>query len=272
MRRALVALVAAGLACSGHTEGGPDAGDAGQGADAADGSATDASGEAEASAPLPYTGWIYIENRSNAQTTLFQSFGTFGATSALHACSGTMSGNCCYGAIAAVPPTEKAGSIDLHDGAAALGTLPYPYTAISSTTTPSLTWKAGDTLSIAAQGDASGLAAFSATVLAPPPLANVSPAFTSSTINMSTSNDFTVSFTGGGTSVSIDANTSTTFVNCRGATSAGSITIPHALLAPLSGAGIIEIFTFDETTATSSNASVSIYATNGELNQYVTFQ
>jgi hypothetical protein len=153
------------------------------------------SGIADSGGTLPYLGSIFVENRSSAQAGAFyEAFASFGTVAALKAlgCSGTTSGNCCYGPITLPPAATSAGSIALHDGATSLGTLMFAagaYTALVSTSTPSLTWKNGDNLSVCAQGNASGVAAFSGAVIAPSPLAGVSPVFSSATINVSTTSD-----------------------------------------------------------------------------------
>jgi hypothetical protein len=148
------------------------------------------------------------------------------------------------------------------------------YTALTSLGMPAFNWQVGDTLSVNAQGDSAGVASFSGSALAPGVLTAVSPAFSSTAVTVSTATDFTVTFSAssGGTYVLIDANTSSTYVDCRVPTSGGAITIPHALLATLSGAGIISLYTYNLTTVSGESASVGIYATNGELDEYTTFQ
>jgi hypothetical protein len=207
----------------------------------------------------------------------FEAFSWFGSTTAAQAIScvgGTVSGNCCYGAISSTP-SVGAGVISFHDGATSIGAMDSG-SFVESISTPSFKWNVGDTLSVSASGDASGVAPFSGSVVAPPVLSGMSPAFDggSNRINVSTATDFTVNFTAGsgGANVWIDANTNSNFVNCTAPSSAGKITIPHALLAALNGQGIISMSTYDATRVVVTNATVEIRATNGEMNQYVNFQ
>jgi hypothetical protein len=221
-------------------------------------------------------GWVYLSNRSSPAAPFFEAYGSFGPTIAN--CSGTMSGNCCYGATGSsdggAPVAVSAGNLTLLDGATSIGQLIAP--GYSALTWSAVTWQTGDSLSVNAQGDPSGVAFFSGSVTAPGVLTNVSPVFTSTQINLSSANDYTVSWMpgSGGSKVHIEANTLTKYVYCESPTSAGTITIPHALLAPLSGGGnaIVEVYTYNESVVTAANATVAIYATNGEMNQYALFQ
>jgi hypothetical protein len=191
-----------------------------------------------------------------------------------------MSGNCCYGTVGGTAPPDggttsvSAGNLNLRDGSTSIGQLIAPgYTAL---TWSAVTWQTGDTLWVDGQGDPSGVASFSGSVIAPDVLTNVSPTFTTTQINISSANDYTVTFApgSGGVHVHIEANTGTNYVACDTPASAGTITIPHALLAPLVGGGnaIVGVYAYNETVVTSSNAAVAIYATNGEQYQHALFQ
>ena len=167
------------------------------------------------------------------------------------ACKGTQSGGCCY-----TPPSSSgsgstltfvsAGDIVIKDGSNSIVTMS-PSTqggvmdvySTSSQQAPSFQWSGGDTLTFTASGAA--VNAFSGSVVAPALMQDISPAFSTTTPTMvSASSDFTVTWTAGNTGAAsgifvgaMKGMTGDGSISCNSMDSAGSITVPQALLANL---------------------------------------
>jgi hypothetical protein len=194
-------------------------------------------------------------------------------------CNGTKSGDCCY-----TPPSGSstgstltyvsAGDIVVKDGSNTIATMSAGtqggvmnvYTT-SSQQVATLKWQGGDTLSFTAAGGT--VNAFSGTVVAPELMQNITPILSTMTPTMvSASSDFTVGWTAGTTSgvacsVFVGASKGMTpdgSISCNGMDSAGSITVPAALLAKMaSGDDLTIVVTrLASSTVTAGNVKVLI--------------
>jgi len=193
-------------------------------------------------------------------------------------CKGTQSGNCCYmpsgSGTGNTVTYVSAGDIVVKDGNIAIATMS-PSTqggvmdvyATSSQQDSTYKWAGGDTLSFTAAGGT--VNAFSGTVVAPGLMQNITPALSTTTPTMvSASSDFTVTWTPAGTSgaassIFVGATKNSTpdgSISCNGMDSAGTITVPQALLANMtSGDGLQIVLTrLVSSTLTAGNVKVAI--------------
>jgi len=280
------ALVAA---CSSSSNkgsgGGGDSGTEGEGG-------KDGGGEGSSSGGgKVYAGTITATRTPTGTTTVYTISGAFITTpdvsipdaSAAATCptTGTVSGGCCF--VPAAAPSDagatdagtvtfdSAGTITVTDGTTAIASL-MPASnggyAISSSNNPSVKWTGGDTLTIAAAGAAVG--AFSGTLVTVPDFAGLTPmlSFTSpTTVPLAT--DFAVKWTPGtGTDVRlfVDALKGTTqegAITCDAADSAGTVSVPAALLAKFAtgDTGLITLTRSNVSTATDANTTVDLLST-----------
>jgi hypothetical protein len=178
----------------------------------------------------------------------------------------------------------SAGVLTVKDGTTTLGTLDYQADdagmgdyEIDSNSDPTLTWAAGDTLSASATGGQ--IPAFSASITAPQDIAGLTPALSlTSTTTVSTGAPFVLSWTpssdtgaqmvlvlggfggGGGTA------------SCTAADSAGSITVPVAVLQKLGmGGGTMGLTKTVSKPVAVTGATVSIQASAPPVDGSVTF-
>jgi hypothetical protein len=130
---------------------------------------------------------------------------------------------------------------------------------------PGYKWAGGDTLSFTAAG--ATVSAFSGSVVAPGLMQNISPALSTTTPTMVPSNaDFTVTWAPDGTSATassifvggVKGNAPDGSIYCNGMDSAGTITVPQALLANLTGADSLQIVLSRLASSTVSTGNVKV--------------
>ena len=195
--------------------------------------------------------------------------------------TGTVSGSCCF-----IPPLaasdagasdagtvsfDSAGTITFTDGTTAIAAISPGMNGgygISSANNPSVKWQPGDTLAVSAAGGV--VKSFMANLVTVQDFAGVTPALsytTATTVPITA--DLVVKWTAGtGTDVRlfIDALKGTTqegSITCDEADSAGTVTVPTALLSKLAtgDAGIITLTRSNLVSATDSNATVDLIST-----------
>jgi hypothetical protein len=248
------------------SDSGGSAKDSGSSEDSGSGSACvgpDAGGKA-------YTGIVELGLGADpAAPTQFGALAEFTPGPAAPACTGTMTGACCYRTVESttVPTAESAGALTISDGATALTTLMSPDYATNSMLTPALTWAPGDTLNVVAKGDT--VDAFTATIVAPALLAGLSPAFTTATLDVSLSKDYVVSWKPGTESCSevtfgLNQGTGLPTIGCVADDSAGTLTVPASLLGMLTGTtGTATIERVEPLVVLATNAGIKVVAING---------
>jgi hypothetical protein len=176
-------------------------------------------------------------------------------------CKGTQSGDCCYtppngsGSTTNTLTYVSAGDIVIKDGSNPIATLS-PSTqggvmdvyATSSQQVATFQWAGGDTLTFTAAGGT--VDGFSSTVVTPALMQGISPALSTMTpTTVSASSDFTVTWTPGATSGAtsgifvgaLKGMTPDGSISCNGMDSAGSITVPQALLANMTSGDDLQI-------------------------------
>jgi len=239
----------------------------------------------------PYAGTITATRTIAGTTTVYTISGGFVATpdvsipdaSAAATCptTGTVSGSCCYlpaaapsdagAADAGTVTFDSAGTITVTDGATSIASL-MPGTngayGISSANNPSIKWTGGDTLDFSATGGTVG--AFTGTLVTVADFAGVTPALsytTATTVPLTA--DLDVKWTPGtGTDVRlfVDALKGTAqqgAITCDAADSAGTVSVPMALLSKLAtgDTGVITLTRSNLTTATDANTTVDLLST-----------
>jgi hypothetical protein len=228
----------------------------------------------------PYTGFVIFSEQVIGGTKDYNGSAGFYTTFSFAGCpGGTEQGGCCYESAAAAadagagaPPDDvNAGTLTLQDGTTTLATLPFMtgmgYTSVNSVTTSALTWTAGAMLGVNATGDASGVASFSGTVVAPARLSGVSPAVMTLT-SIARGSDFVLSWTAAGSStvlfILLAANGTSPdgLIRCTASSGDGSLTVPAALLGNFqSGDHALVLLTVENNTIiTASNATVGLTA------------
>jgi hypothetical protein len=193
--------------------------------------------------------------------------GNFGAVVQLSGCTGTQVGNCCFspqgGPSCPFPDETSAGNITVTKSGAQIAQLTFAndYDADTSSS-PALTWQPGDTLSVSAAGSSGAVGSFSGSVVAPSPLANVTPAF-GSTATIQKANDLVITWTPGtGTAVVqlFLEDIALNGIGCTVPVTAGTLTVSSTLLTRLGGSGSLILDSTNETTVTGTNAKVVISA------------
>jgi hypothetical protein len=188
------------------------------------------------------------------------------------------SGSCCYApastGTANTATYVSAGDIVVRDGSNAIATMsPTMQNGVmnvyvaSSQQDQTYQWAGGDTLSFSATGGM--VDAFSGTVVAPALMQGINPALSTMTPTMvSSSSDFTITWTPAATSgvasgifvSALKGSVPDGSISCNGTDSAGSITVPKALLANMSTGDDLQIVLsrLVSTTVTSGNVTVII--------------
>lgn len=293
--------IAAAAACSSSsgngTPGGGDGGSSSGGGEGGSGSGGGEGGGSSSGGALPYFGTLTAA-KTSAATPVYTLSGGFIAVgdaspatadaSATANCTGTVSGSCCFtppgtasdagvadgGSVSLV----SAGTITVDDGTTAIAAL-NPGTnegyGIASTNNPSVKWQPGDTLSFSAAG--ATVQSFKGSVVAVQDFAGVTPALsytTPSTVPIKS--DFVVTWTAGNGStvrLFVDALKGTAqqgAITCDAPDSAGSVTVPAALLGHLAtgDTGVATLTRGTTSTVKGGNAQVSILSsvtTGGSL-------
>ncbi|HUB08073.1 MAG TPA: hypothetical protein VMB50_13780 [Myxococcales bacterium] len=280
--------VLGGLACAaalcGGSGGGCGGGSGGStgGGSTGGGSGGGTSGGGTTGGAQPYGGFVIFGVLNEAGVAVYSGQAGFYATYPPFSCAGgTQQGSCCYETAAAaqafgktVPaPSVPAGAVTLLDGTATLANLHFVsgtgYSPASSTQSNTITWNPGDSLGVTVAGDPSGVAAFSATVTAPAPLAGVSPTL-ATLASLSRTSDFTLSWTGsppGTVTLNLDAvstSGSDGEIICSAPGGSGSLDVAAALLGNFqSGDHASLLLTVaNQVSPTVANASVGVSAEN----------
>jgi len=225
---------------SGAGEGGaPEGSSSGEGGGGGDGGGA-ACGAPDASfgdGGKSGSGLVLLSEVTTPAPTTFSVLGEFAPGDLVStACGGTMVGACCFGnptGMIHLPLT--AGTLTVTDGSNTLATLTSPDYVASSMTSATVTWKPGDTLLVAATGG--GIDAFSISVGTPKLLTGITPSLSPS-LAVSTSADLVVSWDPGTESCSkvtfgLSQGAGMPNIGCVADDSAGTLTVPKALLAML---------------------------------------
>jgi hypothetical protein len=175
----------------------------------------------------------------------------------------------------------SAGTMTFQDGTATLATIPFvgddagdgDY-EIDSNSTPTLTWADGVTLSASATGGE--IPAFSASITAPQDIAGLSPAFSLLTpVTIPTSSALVVSWTPSTDDAQFSlvlGDFSGGTARCTGAESAGSLTVPTAILQQLgTGGGTVTVEKTVSKPVPVTGATVTIQAEAPQVSGSVTF-
>lgn len=177
----------------------------------------------------------------------------------------------------------SAGVLTVKDGTTTLGTLDYQADdagmgdyEIDSNSDPTLTWAAGDTLSASATGGE--IPAFSASITAPQDVAGLTPALSLvSSTTVSTSAPFVLSWTpssdtGAQMELVLGGVSGGGTASCTAPDSAGSITVPVAILQKFGmGGGTMGLTKTVSKPVAVTGASVKIQATAPAVDGSVTF-
>ena len=281
-----VTCIAAAAACGSSSGGGfgsgGGGGDSGTGGGGEGGAVGDGGNGSETSSSLPYVG----EVTAAKDGTVFALTGAFFPTPATMPSTptcpstGTPSGSCCYlppattsdgGVVSDGGTTEtaaSAGTITIKDGTAniaALSPLPngggYGITG-NGTNNPSVTWKPGDALSIAAAG--STVDAFTGSLTTVDDFAGVTPALSTTATTVPRSTNLAISWTAAnGTNITAVLAVKSGTITCQVSDSAGAISMPSALLGMLTTAqeGVLTLSRSASTTVTGPNATVTLIGT-----------
>lgn len=265
----------------GSSSGGSSGVGSSSGGASSSGSASDGSSGSDSGGSKPYSGVIGAIMGSAAGQSSWSGAAAFAATpdaGEASTCQGTQSGSCCYmapGSSAGNTPTYvSAGDLVVKDGSNTIATMS-PGTqngainvyGTSSQQGSTFKWAGGDTLSFTAAGGT--VDAFSGTVVAPGLMQNIDPALgTTMPTMIPIGSDFTVSWTPGGTSgvgcsIYLSATKSSTpdgSITCTGMDSAGTLTVPQALLAKMTTGDTLQIVLTRITSSlvTTGNANVVI--------------
>jgi hypothetical protein len=209
------------------------------------GAGTTGGGTTGGTAGSTYGGSVILSNVFVSGASRFSALAAFDAYNNTVCPGGTQLGNCCYEPPPATtttggtPTLVSAGNITVADNGSTLGTLtfastPIPgYTPLSSTTTSTLTWASGDSLTVTAAG--ATVDAFNGTVKAPGLISGVNPAL-SSTMTIPLTSSWSVSWTpdtqsGESMIVNLLDDTLHSAITCTAQDSAGTVSFPASLLS-----------------------------------------
>jgi hypothetical protein len=178
---------------------------------------------------------------------------------------GTQVGVCCYQPTSGgmIPTPESAGTLTIKDGANVLATLQSPNYVATSATLTTLTWAAGATLSISTSGGT--LDAFTANVEAPALLAGLTPSF-AATIPVTLSSDLVVTWTPSNEACSeisfgLSQGAGMAYIGCVVDDSAGTVTVPKALLGMFTGTtGTAVLERVEGTKLVNANSGIGVVA------------
>jgi hypothetical protein len=202
-------------------------------------------------------------------------------------CPGTAMGACCYAepsGFAQVPNGNgglvRAGIILIQDGTQTLATLVPDGGRYYTSQTPLGHFNPGDTLGFSGSGDV--VAAFDASLIAPGPVFGTMPRIGAADLVISRSSDWTLTWTPDSHANEEIQLTITDDINglrargigCLADDSAGTVTVPAALLSKLNAddAGAILLDRLSVRFVNSGNASIAVYASPIEATSGVTFE
>ncbi len=178
--------------------------------------------------------------------------------------------------------SASAGVLTLTDGSATLATLAAEAGSYSvvSTSTPTLSWKPGDTLGVSVSGGQ--VPAFSVTLTAPQPLADVSPTLQPATffpLAVSVSKAFVISWTPSADNGTVRLVLGTTSPNsgtigCTVPESAGTVSIAPSVLANFSGKapGTVGVTKIVSKTVNAGAFAITVTAQPSDLVSPVTYE
>ena len=292
MKLALVlGMIACAAACSGDDKNNSDGGgnDSGNGGDGTNGNDSGNGGDSGGGPSKPNAGTVSFSHTQtktgNTTTDAYTASAAFvavpdGGTSGGGGCSGTQSGSCCF-----IPPSQadagtgggatavSAGGITAKDGSNTIATMSpngTTYTAVTNPPTSSLTWNAGDSISVNAAGDT--VHAFSGSVNAVALFAGVTPALSFLTpTQIPRSSDFTITWTGGTGAIEViltaqKLTQNDGVITCSASSDSGTMTVPHDLLGNLNAndTGTITLVRTISADASPDNATVTLQTTTSE--------
>lgn len=288
-----VSCIAVAAACSsssgnnGFPGGGGDSGTSGgEGGNGGDGG----TGGDTGGGSLPYVGELTatstpVKETDGGAANLFTITGAFfptpTTTPTMPMCpaNGTSSGSCCYlpPAVASDAGTTtdggttvaavSAGTITIKDGTANIAALmpnaDNGYGITSGTMNPSVTWTPGDMLSISASG--ATVDAFTGSLTTVDEFSGVTPTLSlTAAATVPLSSDLAISWTAAnGTNVTAVLVVKSGTITCQVADSAGTVSMPSALLGKLTTAqeGLLTLSRSKSTTVTGTNATVTLIGT-----------
>lgn len=283
---ASLACVVAAAACGSSSNGGSPPGQDAGGEGGGEGGVSEGGSEGGSSGgATPYVGTVSASKTNSASNPVYALTAGFTLTSDAGAstptCSGTQSGSCCYvppaagagdaGASDAGTPSValvSAGAIAFSDGSTAIANVSpgsnngYAITSAGNPPNPTVKWTSGDTLTVAAAGAA--VNAFTASLVTAADLVGVTPALTPAPTVPITA-DFKVSWTAS-TSTGVEVVLSTGksgSITCAVADSAGTVTVPTALLSKFTSgeAGLITLSRTNVTKSVDGNVTVNLVST-----------
>lgn len=237
-------------------------------------STLDASGTAhqDASAPKANSGFVVLIEGVSLSDNALEWNANAGfedqPAPAPAACYGQQVGSCCYnpgtpvdgGAANTGGNMISAGTIKIARSGNLLGTMVPSsaiYPSLSSSSTPTLAWTAGDMLTVSATGAA--VHAFSGNVKTVALFANVSPGLSTTALPMSRTSNFTISWTKAAGDVSLYFSVGVQSILCAAPSDPGSFTIDKSLLAKLPQAlASLSLTRTIRTDISSDNANVEV--------------
>ncbi|HEY1956068.1 MAG TPA: hypothetical protein VGH28_10650 [Polyangiaceae bacterium] len=282
----VVVMLAVAPACGGDDQNGSDGGngnDTGSDSPSANDSGGNDSGtDGSAVQKANYGSVIFSHTQtktgqttSDAYTAIAGFFATpDGGAGGGGGCAGTQSGSCCF-----VPPSQadggttgsatavSAGGITAKDGSATIATLTptgTSYAPVADPPTSSLTWNAGDMISVTAAGDT--VHAFNGSVAAVALFAGVTPALSplQQTV-IPRSSDFTLTWTAGTGAITVTVSalkvaSSEGVITCSASSDTGTMVVPHDLLQNFSAGdtGYVTLGRTISADASSDNATVTL--------------
>jgi len=269
---ALASLAVLGFVGCSSSPGGGSSGSSGTGGGTGTGS-----GGSE-----PYYGTINFSAATEGTNTFYSVIAGFYAStgSPASSCPGTQSGSCCYiphGTQVTPPAQVSAGAITLTDKGAQIGQLAFSggsYAQLSSITTTSLAWSAGDTLGVSAAGAI--VDAFTGSAVVPEAIAGINPMPSESTpLTVTDASGLTVTWTPGSGSSSFFLaleDISINVITCEVPITAGTVSVPSSLLSHLSGTGSIGVHAQSFSSFDGPNANLSILMVGNPVNGTAKFQ
>jgi hypothetical protein len=243
--------------------------------------------------PVPYGGIVSLTDSGQSFTAL-ASF--FSGGLVIPVCGGTQAGRCCLQRVTVALALDAPGEVprDLAEQFVSAGVLSFSdvghviatvaprgtnYGPVYNPPNTMLTWSPGDTIEVSGAGDT--VHAFAGTVVAPKPVMNFVPPFSSTPMTISRTSDLTMTWTPapGFVSLNIQASppgmplTPTTISCTTGDPDTGTITIPASLLAMIDAgsAGSLNVSRCSEAIVTSDDAEVLLAAQRVGIRGAVTF-
>ncbi|MHB1845450.1 MAG: hypothetical protein ACYCWW_11520 [Deltaproteobacteria bacterium] len=223
----------------------------------------------------PYVGTVTLA-ASPTSNGVLANFTTPTFAPAAGSCPGTMQDGCCVYAQPQIdipaggvePVTVSAGTLTIVDGSQPIGSFEFAsfgYVPLSSAVSPTLFWKSGDGLGVAASGGV--VTPFSGSVVAPPPFEGVSPALSpSGQLLILLASDLTVTWSppplASGEVTAELFDVAGFYVDCAAQDSAGSLTFPASTFGGIASGdtGTLTLTRTATAAVAASNATVTLTA------------